>query len=373
MSGHTYLIEPRAPLIIRSGRPFDGQAGADEARFPPPSTLAGALRTAHALSTDRPFGPELAQIQVCGPLPYRVETQHLLVPKPADAHYFWNKTKTEVLLVRAQPRSWGSEGEGCDLPPGLLPVQLTEAVQGKSAPGPVWWAFEDLIAWRTKNSQKFTVADIAKRGWTPFSGDTRTHVGIDPETYAGEDGKLFQTTGLPFWKDNPSKDTHVDQLSIEPIGLLGRIDGQISAALITLGGERRLSGIRPAKNSYWPSIQEDLIARIRAAGGLTLTLLTPGLFAKGWMPGSIPGLELVGVACDRWHPHSGWDLANSKPRAGRKLVPAGAVYWYRIRGEVDDKSLIDLWLQPIADHQQDRLDGFGLALPQPYTPADAST
>ena len=30
----TYLIEPKAPLVVRSGRPFDDQAGADAARFP---------------------------------------------------------------------------------------------------------------------------------------------------------------------------------------------------------------------------------------------------------------------------------------------------------------------------------------------------
>jgi len=29
-------LEPLAPLIVRSGRPFDDQAGADAPRFPPP-------------------------------------------------------------------------------------------------------------------------------------------------------------------------------------------------------------------------------------------------------------------------------------------------------------------------------------------------
>ena len=38
-------LDPLAPLIIRSGRPYDGQAGVDPARFPPPSTTAGCLRS----------------------------------------------------------------------------------------------------------------------------------------------------------------------------------------------------------------------------------------------------------------------------------------------------------------------------------------
>lgn len=357
----TYLIEPKAPLVIRSGRPFDGQAGADEARFPPPSTLAGALRTAHADSTSKSYDTELTQIAVAGPLPVRLGANpKLLVPKPADALYFWNEDKTAARLVRAAPKSL-TEGEGCDLAEGLLPVQLTEPVKSKPASGPRWWAWNDFLAWRGAVPPAPTFAQVEQNGWSPLPDEMRTHVGIKTETQAAESGKLFQTAGLDFWC---RADTGQD-FPGQRIGLVGRIAGEIAPGLVTLGGERRLSAIAPAPASLWPEMSGDLVNRIQKAGGLTLTLLTPALFAAGWKPPEIPGLTLVAAALDRWQPHSGWDLAQWKPRAGRKLVPAGAVYWYELTGAAD---LAALWLTSIGDCDQDCRDGFGLVLPQPWTP-----
>ena len=127
-----------------------------------------------------------------------------------------------------------------------------------------------------------------------------------------------------------------------------------------------------------------LASQIREAGGLSLTLLTPALFTEGWYPtwldekleGTPPGcdglrLKLRAAAIDRWQPHSGWDLAQQSPRAGRKLVPAGAVFWFQILQD-DDNALNVLWLNHISDQEQDRRDGFGLALPQPWQPIHAT-
>ena len=45
---NTYLIEPLAPLVFRSGKPFGSQSAADGANFPLPSSMAGMLRTVTA-------------------------------------------------------------------------------------------------------------------------------------------------------------------------------------------------------------------------------------------------------------------------------------------------------------------------------------
>lgn len=160
-------LEPLAPIIVRSGRPFDGQAGADPARFPPPSTLAGCLRTAWARATDRDFGLELAELPVAGPLLARPDKSgklHLLVPKPADAHYFGYGD--EARCVRAEPKPF-ADGTGSDLPDGLLPVRLTEDVKGKPGPGPAWWAWDDLLAFR-RDGPPPDHQDLEKRGWSPL-------------------------------------------------------------------------------------------------------------------------------------------------------------------------------------------------------------
>lgn len=377
----TYLIEPKAPLVIRSGRPFDEQSGADAARFPPPSTLAGALRTAHAESCGKILGRNLSEIAVAGPLPVKLamdgNSVGLLVPKPADAMYVWSADKQSKRLVRTLPRKM-NDGEGCDLPQGLLPVQLVENVKSKPAPGPRWWSWEDLLAFRTANPAA-DFEQIEKNGWSPMADEVRTHVGIDRETQAAESGKLFQTAGLSCWQ-NPM-DTEI--FPVGKIGVVGRIEGDINSGLITLGGERRLSVIETV--DMWPALPNFLATEVRKAGGLTLTLLTPALFSEGWYPawlneyleGTPPGCEglrlrLCATAMERWQAHSGWDLAQQKPRAGRKLIPAGAVFWFEILQD-DDASLNALWLTHISDQDQDRRDGFGLVLPQPWSPLTAST
>lgn len=363
----TYLIEPKAPLVVRSGRPFDEQNGTDDAQFPPPSTLAGALRTAHAERAGLAFNDELASLPVQGGLPVRIDAHGkttLLVPKPADALYFWDEHKTNSRLVRSAPQAL-AQGEGCDLPLDLLPVQLTETVKGKSAPGARWWAWDDLITFRQTGALPHTVAQLGERGWLTFADEVRTHVGIDSATHAAETGKLFQTAGLNYWQ----KPTTAQPLPQSSIGILGRIKGNIDAGIITLGGERRLSAISPASESLWHKCPENLPAEIRQAGGLSLTLLTPALFQAGWYPHLLSHaglrLKLRAAAVNRWQPHSGWDLAKNQPRAGRKLVPAGSVFWFQLL-DATDAALIELWLGQISDDKQDRLDGFGLALPQAW-------
>ena len=385
-----------APIISRSGRPFDDQAGPDGARVPPPSSVAGCLRTAWARQEGKDLGPKLVKHQVDellghevrGPLlarPAPDGTLHLLVPRPADALYFGAKGAQRC--VRAAPQPF-EDGSGADLPDDLMPVQLREPPDGKETKGRAWWAWEHLVAFREGADLSFK--DLDEEGWSPPAGERRTHVAIEAKTYAAKTGQLFQTEGLDFsptegLKDDPESD----------LRLLVRFDQPLGAAMAHLGGERRLARIEPRDASAWPKMPEDWLADIRTAGGLCLTLLTPGLFEGGYRPGwlkpgqdqnnlnrligSPPGMDglklaLRAAALGRWQPHSGWDLAAQMPRPGRKLVPAGAVYWFALiePEAVRDEDLNALWLASLCDHQQDRRDGFGLALPAPWAPVENS-
>jgi CRISPR-associated protein Cmr3 len=379
---------PLAPIISRSGRPFDDQAGPDSARFPPPSTVAGCLRTAWARETNSPFSEALMAIGLRGPLLARPAPDGslcLFAPRPADALYF--NLDDAKRCLRAEPRPF-ADGCGADLPDGLLPVSLGEDSEGKEIKGPAWWAWEDLIAFRERH--ELTFAQLEEQGWSPPDGDRRTHVAIEPTTYAAKTGQLFQTEGLDLSapqgiEDDPGSDFR----------LLVRLDRPLGAALAHLGGERRLARIEPRPTTAWPDMPPGWAAAIRAAGGLSLTLLTPGLFSAGYRPGwlsagtagahasrlvgaptglAAPELVLCAAALGRWQPHSGWDLAKQQPRAGRKLVPAGAVYWFALAepDKVTDSDLAALWLLSVCDNEQDRRDGFGLALPAPWTPSDGN-
>lgn len=371
-------LDPLAPLICRSGRPFDDQAGPDGARFPPPSTIAGCLRTAWAREHGKPLGPDLMTLAVAGPVlarPTPGDSLRLYAPKPADAIYFGSGE--DARCVRAAPTRF-REDSGADLPDGLLPVCLTQDEEEKPGKGPAWWAWDDLLAFRT--GQPLAHDRLSKGGWSPSNGDRRTHVAIDPATLAAQTGQLFQTEGLDLSPPAGLKD---DPLS--GLRLLARCAEPLAPALVHLGGERRLSRVEPQPQSVWPEPPKDWIEGIETAKGLSLTLLTPALFAAGYRPGWLepgPGGRLIGrspeasgvqlrlcaAALGRWLPHSGWDLAAQRPRAGRKLVPAGAVYWFEILGTPSVEALTALWLTSLCDHPQDCRDGFGLALPAAWNP-----
>lgn len=368
-------LQPLAPIIVRSGRPFDAVTGVDAARFPPPSTLAGCLRTACADHSGEAYGLQLADISVAGPLLIRTpagQPPQWLVPKPADATYF--HVDNTLRCLRAAPTAWPA-GAGGDLPAGLAPVMLQQAVEGKAAAGPQWWGWDDLLAFRS--GAALTVEQLQRGGWTPPSGDRRTHVAIDRQTGAAEAARLYQTEGLDLESDNAA----LTGGNTAELQFLARCGRALPAGLVHLGGERRLARVTPLAESAWPAPPADWWTRCIASGGLTLTLLTPALFTEGfrpaWLDANLCGapptapdlrLQLVAAAVERSEPHSGWDLARQAPRATRRLAPAGAVYWFKLLDTPNAAQLAQLWLASISDCARDRCDGYGLALPAPWTP-----
>ena len=112
-----------------------------------------------------------------------------------------------------------------------------------------------------------------------------------------------------------------------------------------------------------------------------MVLTTPAIFSDGWKPRWLNGwpkddapgywpkglkLKLVSACTDRWKPISGWSLENGcrGPKAIRRLVPAGSVYFFEVLGDAVDAGTLakELWMRSVCDDDQDRRDGFGLAV-----------
>ena len=363
-------LAPLAPIIVRSGRPMNSHADADPRRFPPPSTLAGCLRTAWARARSNDFGPELARIAVAGPL-LLSQTGEILVPKPADAVYFG--AGGSARCIRAEPRAFDN-GSDADMPEGLLPVRLTAEAEGKRSDGPTWWTLGDFLAFRS--GRPLSYRQLSENGWSMPSGDRRTHLSIDSSTLAAVSGGLFETEGLELGAVYGESG-----IAANGVRLLARCGEAMEGSVVHLGGKRRLAALRPERESVWPAPPQDRPGAVSKAGGLCLSLVTPAVFTSGYRPGWLNAdltgspptapqlkLKLVAAAVGRWEPHSGWDLARQRPRPTRKLAGAGATYWFRILGEAPPDALESIWLRSICDLDQDRRDGFGLVLPSPWNP-----
>ncbi|GAB4362716.1 MAG: type III-B CRISPR module-associated protein Cmr3 [Methylohalobius crimeensis] len=353
----TYFIEPAAPLVFRSGRPFGHGGDAESLRFPLPTTLAGAWRTLGADQRKQSFSETLLEKPVWGPLAACRHEERIepLFPKPADALYLKPEDTGKKQSYALKPGELPA-GSHCDLPEGLQPVFLDEAAgKGKPVSGPEWWSESSVNNWLLGKTPGENLNNL---GWTGPQPSKRMHVG--PDTLASDPGLLFQTEGLEF------TDRH------KRYGLLLRADPLSTPATIRLGADGRLSSVWEASN--WPTMPESLADQLDTANLIRLILVTPALFSAGWKPGwldealtgSPPGVEgirlkLIAAVVPRWEPVSGWDLAKQKPRAVRRMVSAGAVYWFQVQD--GREALSKLWMQPVSDELQDRRDGFGLVVP----------
>lgn len=380
-------LTPHDPLVARDGRPF-GVGQGNRMRglpWPLPSVVAGSFRTALVKSGTGDFSGDiprrLMRIAVAGVLP--VHDGELYLPSPNDAVAEPNENGKGIkFLHRVVPQPIAG---GCNFPAdSLQPVMLSESQAGedfKPAEVPAWWPVRKYTDWLQGNDVRIDPSCLR----SPLQ-ETRDHVCLDPERGAATEGQIFATaglnmTGMPRFGVDESRPFHE---RFAEITLSGRIAIPDSETALTigqplgiwhpLGGERRMV--------YWQ--QEEAVtngwncpAEIRSMLAKTtkvrMVLATPAVFQHGWKPGWLTqglegkfsgvGLKLIGVSNGRWKAVSGWSLAPPRgPKPIRRMVPAGSVYFFEVDQPGDAASLADLWLQPVSDDEQERCDGFGLAI-----------
>lgn len=407
---HSYVVESLAPLVFRAGKPFGSQASAQDVVFPLPSTGAGLIRALaiiqghidfseqriKAISDDASY-QQVLNIASQGVFLLRLHGDNkadVLVAKPANALYLADEESSSdkhsdsgvhsnLKLIRLAPKAY-LEDCGSDLPTGLLPVQITQALmKGKPKSGASFWTLAHVLAWQ--EGKDLTYAEVSSHGLSQLPIELRTHVAIDSKTQAGEDSKLFQTASFDLAHQAMGKSS--SKLSergwqSHRYGFMILSKQKLSADLATLGGERRLSHFYAIDNPTPKQNANQLLTNINNQGGFSLTLLTPAIFAKGYLPrwlqeqdgkivGTLPSSQtkviLKAVANEHWQAVSGWDSQLWKPKATRKAVPAGSVYWLELAvgSDMDSQGLAFLQ-QPLSDDGQDKNDGFGVALIAPW-------
>ncbi|HKI30452.1 MAG TPA: type III-B CRISPR module-associated Cmr3 family protein [Gemmataceae bacterium] len=382
----TFLrISGRDPLVARDGRPFGAGQGnrMHSSDWLYPSVVAGSFRTTLAKEANRRFDAatqdELLMIDVAGVLP--VVGKQLYLPAPNDCAF-----EDKGNVFRARPGKI-EEGEGADWPAERLrPVLLDADHDFKPEPGPAFWPVSCYVEWLTDKkidprSDDFLRAPLA---------DLRDHVRLDPDSGAAEEGQLFTTAGISSSAlpkhgppPGPAKPTGKPRREcFAEIELATRVEnvpdwGQQALSKLSiwhpLGGERRLAHWRTEEDeTAWqcPVIVSDELGKTNR---ITMTLATPAIFRDGWKPGWLgddlqgspfadgPRLTLVGVCIQRWRAVSGWSYKDGGPKPIRRAVPAGGVYFFQSESN-DNRALAGHWLRSVSDGEQERRDGFGLAV-----------
>ncbi len=376
-----YLAYALDPLLFGTGRPFEAVPGsrAESLPVPPPSTLAGMIRTATGRDQRGRFDTtridELLGYSVRGPvlatLQEDLSLQELVFPAPADAvRLAVEGDKKSHRLRRLVPIRL-RDGDRTDLD-GLAPVGMVPPSPEKPArKTPAFWTVADLLAWLSAPTDQVTWS--AERGIHAPTAETRVHVRLGEEGTA-DDGGLFSTSGRRFFhKPKPDRQTKATRL-----GLYWETDAPMPEGTVPLGGEGRLAQAGEVSSAL-PSIPKAVLDSA-AQGFVRVYLFTPASFEGAQLP-NLTGAQVMAQASARALTISGWDMAAGKlqsgvyknaalnrkrggPKPTRRLVPAGAVYFLRLTGTPEQNQALvrERWARSLCPDAQDQRDGFGLAL-----------
>lgn len=365
-----WLIEPRDPIIFRDGRPFNPTPGAraKSLPFPYPSILAGAVRTRAGQDEKGVFDKgridELLQVGIRGPVLTEIDQPNgWYFPAPEDCRVIQpegEKDEKTGKRLWARPVSL-EENEWTNLEDGLAPISITPVKKDKPhTKAPRFWKWEKLKEWLENPANDEQPLNPDDLGIPSLIVESRIHVKIKAGEQTAEKGMLFETSGLEFVRVADKK-ASLYALAVET-------EAALTEGADFLGGERRM--VNWLKGGKLPACPREIKDAIRRTQHCRLLLATPALFENGYLPKWVetctPGVtvHVVAAAMPRYQAVSGWDYRNNQQKASRRLAPAGSVYFLQLTS--DDTAIgqfiENIWLCNISDAEQDRRDGFGLAL-----------
>lgn len=395
-------IRPLDPLMVRDGRPFKDSPGARAYSMMDvvPGVIAGTVRTMlaeQAAKSSRVVDYHtFSKVPVYGPL--YVWKGKPFFPLPSDIGFYEDENGALQMNYR-QPQPLvngqgylgiGDKGDHESLWPAKVIPQMGKV----SSIVPAYLSLDWMSRWLR--------GDLSPKSWTsplaewqqlvrnnkldstdkdvhflpPFALDERDHIAVESGTRMPEDQALFTTQSIVF---PPDLDMHarveIPQEAPWPMQL---------STLHSLGGKRRLAHFSESQDDQFWQCPEALEQSLDGSQYVRLVLATPAYFAKGWKPRWLDDelctneifakeisrevkLQLVWACISRWQPVSGWSYSLKQPKAVRRMVPAGSVYFFKVT-EGNPRELARRgWLNTVSDANRrkgafDKEDGFGLAL-----------
>ena len=352
-----WRVWPRDPLVFGDGSRAPALVSRDPSVLPPQGATAGFARAC--------FWPERGGDATTA-------AQGLWLPSPADARVGKDAGGVQALTRPARPAALGV-GEGTYLgknaPAALLPAALDPgAITGKPRePANRLWTLDEHVAWSLGEAiPEAQILAREDRANHLVHLEARVHVGLDDDTGTATPEALFTTSGM-----------RLASHACVALDITGP-GTPASGWRAGLGGRSRPASIDHT-DPLWPDFTTvrdryaDALSAMRGPVLLRVHLTTPGSFG-GCVPplvGPLARFTLVAACVPEVDTTSGWDLVNRRPRAVRRLVPAGSVYWLRPPAGA---KLIDvcgeLWGAPLAGAMPNdatlaypECDGYGQVIP----------
>jgi len=353
---------------------------------------------------------DLLDIHIAGPLPLKDSKLYLPIPKD----FLAKKDGKKIESIPLRPAIL-ENGEVCDFPnfrllPAMIPEKNDDRNDDDFKPEklPAFWSCKKMTKWLInpsglnfilcKDSEKkdddLDLECNKKRKKEIWDNDPdflesperdeRIHTGIDAKIGAAavDEGLLFMSVGLDMSTNEKGGGIRL-AARIEAGSPFEEIIGKLNE-IHPFGGERRLAHWSRADEPVGWKCPPEIPKKFEElnTGKIRMVLATPAIFSKGWLPGWLDSVTLEGIpsrlkddpkfklklisACtDRWRPISGWSAeAKSRgPKAIRRMVPAGSVYFFEAESAEAARDLAKIyWLESVCDGKQDCKDGFGLAV-----------
>lgn len=347
-------------LFFRDGRPFYvGEDNVASGIFPPfPTVVYGALRSAYFsrnmedLKLANCPGDPTGSLCIKGL--YLQMGEDIYFPLPADCVKLKEEKDNKALLL--QPRK-APDASSCPTPM-VLASPVEEEVKVVEAGILDHIAINDYLNLQTEEFYYRELSDY-------ILPEPKTGIGRNKKTGTAEDHMLYRVN-MQRLETGMQKGTKSMEVSIlvEFTGL-----DLPDRGLLKLGGE--------GKAVYYETLTKDEMANISFAAPapkgkrFKLYLVTPAVFAGGWLPrwldedtltGEYSGikLKLLAAAVGKYLHVGGFDIKKNQPKIMRRAVPAGSVYYLEIISGDMAEAVKAFHRVNLSDYDSYAAQGFGL-------------
>jgi CRISPR-associated protein Cmr3 len=171
-----------------------------------------------------------------------------------------------------------------------------------------------------------------------WEAEHRIGLEIEPTTSAAMSGQLYSGAYL-----RPHKELRLAAWTALTRPRGDEAERLVKLPFLLLGGDRRLARLQRGPDTVLPEAPPP---ETEGPCLLKWLLVTPAVFAHGWLPGwckdtsehkrpagevclRLPGrARLVGACLGKPVPFAGWDAVDAAPKETRLAVPAGSVYYF---------------------------------------------